>query len=128
MMGLSVADATLQRWVRRFAHLIENRIRRKKEPINGSMRMDENYIKVKREWKYLYRTVDKESDTIDFLLRYRRNKVEAKAYFKKAFKEIEEKWGRLDFFVHAVAFADKNELRGKYVMTSKENFLNSLNF
>jgi len=46
---------------------------------------------------------------------------------QEAFKQIEEKWGRLDFFVHGVAFADKNELRGKYVMTSKENFLNSLN-
>ena len=43
---------------------------------------------------------------------------------EKAFKTIKEKWGKLDFFVHAVAFADKNELRGKYVNTSKENFLN----
>ena len=46
---------------------------------------------------------------------------------EKAFKKIKEKWGKIDFFVHAVAFADKNELRGKYVNTSKENFLNSLN-
>ncbi len=44
-----------------------------------------------------------------------------------AFKKIKEKWGKLDFFVHAVAFADKNELRGKYVNTTKDNFLNSLN-
>lgn len=53
--------------------------------------------------------------------------VDREGSIQKAFKEIEEKWGRLDFFVHAVAFADKSELRGKYVMTSKENFLNSLN-
>ena len=46
---------------------------------------------------------------------------------KNAFEKIRDKWGKLDFFVHAVAFADKNELRGKYVDTSKENFLNSLN-
>ena len=46
---------------------------------------------------------------------------------QNTFKEIEQRWGKLDFFVHAVAFADKNELRGKYVDTSKENFLNSLN-
>ena len=46
---------------------------------------------------------------------------------KNAFEKIKDKWGKLDFFVHAVAFADKNELRGKYVETSKENFLNSLN-
>ena len=46
---------------------------------------------------------------------------------KNAFENVKDKWGKLDFFVHAVAFADKNELRGKYVETSKENFLNSLN-
>ncbi len=46
---------------------------------------------------------------------------------KNTFEKIRDKWGKLDFFVHAVAFADKNELRGKYVDTSKENFLNSLN-
>ena len=46
---------------------------------------------------------------------------------KNTFEKIKDKWGKLDFFVHAVAFADKNELRGKYVDTSKENFLNSLN-
>ena len=46
---------------------------------------------------------------------------------KRAFDQIKNEWGKLDFFVHAVAFADKNELRGKYVNTSKENFLNSLN-
>ena len=34
--------------------------------------------------------------------------VDREGSIKKAFKEIEEKWGRLDFFVHAVAFADKN--------------------
>ena len=37
---------------------------------------------------------------------------------KRAFDQIKNKWGKLDFFVHAVAFADKNELRGKYVNLS----------
>ena len=40
-----------------------------------------------------------------------------------AFAAIEAKWGRLDFIVHAIGFSDKNELRGRYVDTSKENFL-----
>lgn len=43
------------------------------------------------------------------------------------FKEIEERWGKLDFLVHAVAFSDKNELKGRYVDTSYENFANSMN-
>jgi len=44
-----------------------------------------------------------------------------------AFNEIEQKWGGLDFVVHAIAFSDKNELRGKYVDTSYENFVNTMN-
>jgi len=44
----------------------------------------------------------------------------------KVFSEIEQKWGGLDFVVHAIAFADKNELKGRYVDTSRNNFLNSL--
>ncbi len=39
-----------------------------------------------------------------------------------AFAEIEAKWGKIDFIVHAIGFSDKNELRGRYVDTSAENF------
>jgi len=40
-----------------------------------------------------------------------------------AFAEIEKTWGKLDFLVHAIGFSDKNELRGRYVDTSRDNFL-----
>ncbi|SFK58564.1 enoyl-ACP reductase FabI [Shimia haliotis] len=40
-----------------------------------------------------------------------------------AFAEIESKWGKIDFIVHAIGFSDKNELRGRYVDTSRDNFL-----
>ena len=49
--------------------------------------MDETYIKLNGKWVYLYRAVDKEGDTIDFLLRAKRDAVAAKAFFRKAFKE-----------------------------------------
>ena len=42
------------------------------------------------------------------------------------FASLEEKWGKLDFVVHAIGFSDKNELRGRYVDTSRENFLMSM--
>jgi enoyl-[acyl-carrier protein] reductase I len=45
----------------------------------------------------------------------------------RAFAEIENRWGRLDFLVHAIGFSDKNELRGKFVDTSLDNFLMSMN-
>ena len=42
------------------------------------------------------------------------------------FKELEGRWGKLDFVVHAIGFSDKNELRGRYVDTSRDNFLMSM--
>ncbi len=39
------------------------------------------------------------------------------------FDEIEKRWGKLDFIVHAIGFSDKNELRGRYVDTSRDNFM-----
>ena len=41
-------------------------------------------------------------------------------------KQIEEEWGKIDFVVHSIAFADKNELKGRFIDTSRANFLNSL--
>lgn len=48
------------------------------------------------------------------------------ASLDKAFGELEAKWGKIDFIVHAIAFSDKNELTGRFVNTSRENFKNSL--
>ncbi len=45
----------------------------------------------------------------------------------RAFDEIRARWGRLDFLVHAIGFSDKNELRGKFVDTSLDNFLMTMN-
>ncbi|CAB3775062.1 IS6 family transposase ISBmu21 [Paraburkholderia humisilvae] len=46
--------------------------------------MDETYIKVKGQWKYLYRAVDNEGNTVDFLLRAHRDKAAARRYFDRA--------------------------------------------
>ena len=63
-----------------------DRVRARKKPVNGSWRMDETYIKLNGKWIYLYRAVDKEGNTIDFLLRAKRDANAAKAFFKKAVK------------------------------------------
>ena len=42
------------------------------------------------------------------------------------FSEIEKKWGHLDFIVHAIGFSDKNELRGRYLDTSEQNFITTM--
>ncbi|KVN35621.1 IS6 family transposase, partial [Burkholderia ubonensis] len=58
--------------------------RQRKRSVGKSWRMDETYIKVNGAWKYLYRAVDKDGNTIDFLLRARRDKAAARRYFEKS--------------------------------------------
>ena len=50
-----------------------------------------------------------------------------KESIEKSFQEIKAKFGNIDFVVHAAAFSDKNELNGKYLNTTKENFISTLN-
>ena len=45
----------------------------------------------------------------------------------KLFESVKQQWGELDFIVHAIAFADKNELKGRYIDTSLQNFQTSMN-
>jgi len=45
----------------------------------------------------------------------------------QVFEVLEKKWGKLDFLVHAIAYSDKEELRGKYLNTSPQNFINTMN-
>lgn len=83
--GIKVDHATLNRWVIEYAPLLESEFRKKhKEKTGTSWRMDETYIKVKGEWNYLYRAVDKEGDTIDFMLSRHRDEGAAKGFFTKA--------------------------------------------
>ena len=82
-----VDHSTIMRWAVRFLPLLEKIFRRHKRPAGGSWRMDETYIKVRGQWKYLYRAVDKEGRTIDFLLRAKRDKAAATRFFKKAMRQ-----------------------------------------
>ena len=82
--GVSVDHSSINRWAIRFLPLIEKMARKHKRPVGGSWRMDETYIKVKGVWKYLYRAVDKQGKTVDFLLTAKRDMAAARRFFDKA--------------------------------------------
>ena len=68
----------------RYAPEMERRLRSKLKPTNDSWRVDETYVRVKGKWVYLYRAVDSEGATIDFLLSAKRDTVAAKRFLAKA--------------------------------------------
>jgi putative transposase len=84
--GVAVDHATINRWVLKYALPLEEAFHRRKRPVWLSWRMDETYIKVKGEWRYLYRAVDKHGQTIDFLLTEHRDKEAALRFLKKAIR------------------------------------------
>ncbi len=82
--GSQVDHSTIMRWVHQYSPEIEKKIRRHLRTTNDSWRVDETYIKVKGKWKYFYRAVDSNGDTIDFMLSAKRNLKAAKRFLKKA--------------------------------------------
>jgi transposase-like protein len=82
--GVFVDHATAHRWALKILPILALVFRRRKRPVGTSWRMDEAYIKVAGQWKYLYRAVDKEGDTVDFLLTAKRDKAAARRYLERA--------------------------------------------
>jgi len=82
--GLHVDHTTIFRWVQRYAPELDKRCRPHLKATTDSWRVDETYIKVKKEWVYLYRAVDSSGNTLDFWLRSTRNAEAAKRFFFKA--------------------------------------------
>jgi len=82
--GIQVDHTTIMRWVHQYSPEIEKKIKKHFRPTNDPWRVDETYIKVKGEWKYLYRAVDSNGDTIDFMLSAKRDQKAVKRFFKKA--------------------------------------------
>jgi transposase-like protein len=84
--GIGIAHTTILRWVQHYTPEFEKRWERYARSTGGSWRMDETYIRVKGEWMYLYRAVDKAGKTVDFYLSRKRDVNAAKAFLRKALK------------------------------------------
>src|SRR5713101_4032850 len=82
--GLAIDHTTIYRWVQHYAPELEKRCRPHLKACNDSWRVDETYIKIKKTWMYLYRAVDSQGNTLEFLLSPTRDAEAAKHFFLKA--------------------------------------------
>ncbi len=79
--GLSVDHPTSYRWVQRYAPELEKRCRPHLKATTASWRVDETYVKMKKVWMYLYRAVDAQGNTLEFLLSPTRDARSSQALF-----------------------------------------------
>src|SRR5687767_7840037 len=78
--GVAVDPTTLYRWIQRVAPELERRMRRHLRPCRGPWHVDETYVRVGGQWRYLYRVVDDAGQTIDFMLSATRDKRAARRW------------------------------------------------
>lgn len=81
--SLFVARSTICRWVHEYSPKLEKLVKPHLKKTCDSWKLDETYLKVKGKWQYLYRAIDKEGQTLDWMLSRHRNKKAAKRFFKK---------------------------------------------
>jgi putative transposase len=84
--GISVDHATVHRWVVRYSSELLERFNQRKRAITGKWHIDETYIKVRGQWRYLYRAIDSNGDTVEFWFSERRNLAAAKRFLSRAMK------------------------------------------
>jgi putative transposase len=82
--NVKVDHSSIQKWVVHYSPKLEASFRKQKKTTGSSWRMDETYINVGGKWVYLYRAVDKEGKTIDFMLSKKRDRKAVLKFFKKA--------------------------------------------
>jgi putative transposase len=126
--GVSADHSTVNRWVVKYSPQLEEVFHRRKRPVWLSWRMDETYIKVKGQWRYLYRAVDKTGQTIDFLLTAQRDEHAAKRFLTKAIRRhgIPEKITIDGSEANAAAIRGYNEAHGTAIIIRQVKYLNNV--
>jgi len=93
--GVEVDHSTINRWVLKYAPELDKQIRPHLRGTNDSWKVDETYIKVKGRWKYLYRAVDSQGNTLDFLLSARRDASAAERFLRKTLNAVHTQFPRV---------------------------------
>ena len=126
--GVHVDHATIHRWVVKYTPIFEAEFRKKKKSVGNSWKMDETYIRIKGKWYYLYRAVDKEGNTIDFLLTAKRDKKAAKRFLIKAIENngIPEKINIDKSGANKAAIEEYNRENGTSIEIRQVKYLNNM--
>jgi putative transposase len=126
--GVELDHATISRWVIKYSPQLEEAFHRRKRQVWVSWRMDETYIKVKGEWCYLYRAVDKYGCTIDFFLTKERDEQAAKRFLTKAIRRhgVPEKITIDGSAANEAAIKSYNEEHGTAIIIRKIKYLNNI--
>jgi transposase-like protein len=126
--GVEVDHSTINRWVIKYSPLLEAAFHRRKRPVWVSWRMDETYMKVKGEGRYLYRAVDKQGQTIDFLLTEQRDEQAAKRFLIKAIRRhgVPEKIPIDGSAANKAAIMHYNEEHGTAIEIRQIKYLNNI--
>ena len=126
--GVHVDHSTINRWVIKYSPQLEEAFHRRKRQIWTSWRMDETYIKVKGQWRYLYRAVDKTGQTIDFLLTQERDEEAAKRFLTKAIRRhgVPEKITIDGSAANEAAIKSYNVEHGTAITIRKRKYLNNV--
>jgi putative transposase len=126
--GMAVDHATIHRWVLKYAPLLEAAFHRRKRPVWRSWRMDETYIRVRGQWHYLYRAVDKAGQTIDLLLTTQRDCSAALRFLTKAIRRrgAPEKITVDGSEANAAAIKSYNATHGTAIVIRQVRYLNNI--
>jgi putative transposase len=126
--GVSVDHSTVNRWVITYSPQLEEAFHRRKRPVWLSWRMDETYIRVKGQWYYLYRAVDKTGQTIDFLLTAQRDEPAARRFLTKAIRRhgVPETITIDGSEANAAAIRGYNEAHGTAIIIRQVKYLNNV--
>jgi len=129
--GISLAHTTIMRWIQRYVPDFERRWNRFACRAGASWRVDETYVKIKGRWTYLYRAVDKEGKTVDFLLRAKRDVAAAKAFLRRAFKRQGRLPHKITLDGYQASHRAAKEVLGEYSRRKQSkirssNYLNNL--
>jgi putative transposase len=126
--GVSVDHSTINRWVLKYSPQLEEAFHRRKRPVWISWHMDETYIRVKGQWYYLYRAVDKTGQTIDFLLTDHRDERAATRFLTKAIRRhgVPEKVTIDGSEANAAAIRSYNEEHGTAIAIRQVKYLNNV--